>query len=433
MAPNPLKWPEFEQLGREFFTHLQPALKALLAADDVEELHPKVERGLRRVEAWLDSPCVATVKLDGTNVGIDDSGLLVGRNLTIEPGQTYQKVDVWKLFEGFEEKVKKLKNILQDAAGDEEVAQVMLYGELVVNSKYDYSQTGIHKGWLCFGAVVRPGREVPEQEEEEEDLNFGNELCAHLRKNGYNAKVKGGGVVITPTAQLASVLEKLNIRTVADGYRPRAAGSEDEWAAYHGVGSVPHFSSMRDLLNSAWLQRFLRPAGGIPLGEGLVVVSEADGTLFKLKHGGEELGKVPEQLAELVQDLKLLAARPSMQLPANLLEMCEVVHLIATTVPAGKNAPKVPNVQKDKEDSDALAVFESALTKFDDVDSIFEKGGGAKSSFEKDLIEQVTKDLIKDYACSEKDAENRSKKMVKTQLGRRFHLWKTGKSANVDG
>ncbi len=38
------------------------------------------------LERWLEAPGVATVKLDGTNVGVDGAGLLMGRNLAYDGG-----------------------------------------------------------------------------------------------------------------------------------------------------------------------------------------------------------------------------------------------------------------------------------------------------------------------------------------------------------
>ena len=53
---------------------------------------------LDEVAEWLDAPCCATVKLDGTNVGIDGQGQIVGRNYVVPPEERfYQKVDVHAL------------------------------------------------------------------------------------------------------------------------------------------------------------------------------------------------------------------------------------------------------------------------------------------------------------------------------------------------
>jgi hypothetical protein len=43
--------------------------------------------------------------------------------------------------------------------------------------------------------------------------------------------------------------------------------------------------------------------GAKPLGEGMVVASSFDGRMFKLKHGGEECGKVPDRVSELIDIL----------------------------------------------------------------------------------------------------------------------------------
>merc|ERR1711881_684447 len=71
---------------------------------DATELNEEAMLGLKYVETWLQSPCFASVKIDGTNVGVDNEGRLVGRNLEIERGASYQKVDVWDVLDGFPEK-----------------------------------------------------------------------------------------------------------------------------------------------------------------------------------------------------------------------------------------------------------------------------------------------------------------------------------------
>jgi len=146
MQPNPLKWPQFEQLGRDFYDALKPTITQLNAGAD--ELDDDAQRGLKQLRTWLQAPCVATVKLDGTNVGVSDDGLVVGRNTVVGPGETYQKTNIWALLEGYPEKAAHVRSTLECAAGNESVVRTMLYGELVVNSMYNYAGAGIFKQWL---------------------------------------------------------------------------------------------------------------------------------------------------------------------------------------------------------------------------------------------------------------------------------------------
>jgi hypothetical protein len=250
----------------------------------------------------------------------------------------------------------------------------MMYGELVVNNKYDYQKAGIFKQWLCFGAVLRPAAE---------GLTACKNLGIQLQARGYNAKVNGDCVLLSLNAKFAALLRDLGICTVADGYRPTQAISGVEWAEHDGAGTLPCFRSLRQLLQSEWPRRFLMPSDGTMLGEGLVVASEADGKLFKWKHAGEELGKVPDKLEEAVRELRRLRNGSEIRtglLPAGLLEdLLEVFDLllrVATTkVGAAKSVekikPKAKPAKEELQDTEAIAVFESAHKKIDLLDVYF--------------------------------------------------------------
>jgi len=406
-ARNPLKWPEIEQLGREFHECLAPALEQMTSADGAME--EEARHGLAQLDAWLNAPCAATVKIDGTNVGVDNTGLLVGRNTVVEPGANYQKVDVWTLLQGYPEKVELFRVELQRLAGEEVIAQAMLYGELCVNGKYDYAEVGIFKGWLCFGAMLVPGAQ---------DAHLATRrLSERLRAEGFNVRAEDEGVLVAPSPQLEDLLVRLGVPSVFGAYRPTSI-TEEQWAAHNGQGRLPRFGSMKQLLLSEWAQRVFLPANGVPPCEGLVISSEADGKLFKWKHGGEELGNVPQQLDTIVRQLQQLG--DNQLLPEGLLEVCERLLLVATTKPS-KNKPKTKKAIG--EDAEGLAVFDSALTKFDVLEVVFEQGKEAMAAQQSELIEQVTKDLVKDYAAVEDEALKRATKVVRSQVGARFGAW----------
>lgn len=410
-----MKWPSFEQLGRDFYDNLKPALDQITA--DAKELDELAARGVARIEHWLEAPCYATVKLDGTNVGVDETGLMVGRNKVIEPGATYHKVDVTRLLSDCP--VKTLRDVLARAAGKEAIAKVMLYGELVVNCKHDYMKADIFKQWLCFGAVLRPASE---------DGEAPSRLAGALRASGYNASKECNGdaaVTITPNVKLAEVLRELRIPTVADAYRPPESITAAEWAEHDGVGSLLYFRSLRRLIHSDWARRFLLPVDSTPLGEGIVVASESDGRLFKWKHASEDLGHVPEQLEECVLTLQRLApALRAALLPQGLLEVCEQLHRVATAKTA--EVVVVPKSIKTNNsvDQEALAVWTSALTKFDALEAAFESGETAQKVMERDLIDQIAKDLVHDYDANVADVKQRATRVVRIEMGKRFGLWK---------
>jgi hypothetical protein len=103
-----------------------------------------------------NSPAVAHIKLDGTNVGIDLSGSLFGRRMKVDDSSTsYQSTDIRFLrstpglsvahyFAHFFEHADFLNKL-----------QFRVYGELVCNNLHGYSkQEGLYKSWRCFGAIA---------------------------------------------------------------------------------------------------------------------------------------------------------------------------------------------------------------------------------------------------------------------------------------
>merc|ERR1719445_2918424 len=178
----------------------------------------------------------------------------------------------------YTEKVSKLQAALQ-ASGDAPIANVMMYGELVINNKYDYIDSGMYRGWRCFGAVVRPSGS---------DAEHVRQLCEQLRAAGFNTRCTDGSVQVAPNARFMELLAALGVDAVV-GYKPDGA-SDAEWNEHLGPGGLHHFDSLRALTASAWVRRFLLPPSGAdPLGEGLVVASLTTGRLFKFKHAGEDL------------------------------------------------------------------------------------------------------------------------------------------------
>lgn len=153
-------------------------------------------------------------------------------------------------------------------------------------------------------------------------------------------------------------------------------------------------------------------------------MSAVDGRLFKFKHAGEDLGKVPEQLLEIVTVLRALAtSERAGLLPPDLLAVFERLLLVATSKPEVEQAAPKPKQEK-AEDVEALAAWESALTKFNALEEVFEKGRDAQLEREKDLVEEIAGDLVKDYGEKTKVARQRATKLVKSEVGKRFSAWK---------
>lgn len=303
----------------------------------------------------------------------------------------------------------------------------MLYGELVVNSKYNYASAGIFKQWLCFGVAVRPSAN---------DDEAASRLVVALRAAGFNASNVDSTVTIAPNARLVTLLQEVQVPTVAEKYMPAGEITTIQWAEHDGEGRLPCFQSLRRFLLSEWAQSFFLPANGIPLGEGLVIASEADGRFFKWKHAGEELGNVPTQLEEAVETLRKIAGSPEAHLfPEGLLEVLERLLLVAITKPTNPSfaGPNAKDKKASLGDTEAMAVWESTLTKFDCLESVFERGKEAMKRMQDELMEQVAKDLVKDYGVSEKEAQQRATRVVQKEVGQQFGKWKkTSHSTTVN-
>jgi hypothetical protein len=488
---NPLKWPPCANLGRKLCDSVLPALR-LLASDGrssdkagattdprldspqgIEAARQTAMAELDVAADWLNAPCCATVKLDGTNVGIDGRGLLVGRNYVVPPEERYQKVDVHALLSKVPAQIKILTDELEatcrvhsskqgllrrwpaDPAFDEWLAggailQVMLYGELIVNQgKYDYEAAGIFRQWFCFGVLISPSTPM----DSTKYVDYVARLAATLQAAGYNCHQIGQPwdlqplLRIGPNEKLMRLLYTVGISTVSHDYQPRmltevegAQGPEETPA--NGIRLPRRFASLRELILSEWASQFFMPAAqknpvtelapqGQPLGEGLVVCSEPGGELTKWKHGGEEApagiaGNTPDKLAEAVELLHGLQGNS--MLPPGLLEVCERLQLVATSGAGPKKTKAAGKKEKQqikaKADKDALAVWASTLTKVNTLETTFAKGLEAKAALEGTLIAQVALDLEADYGYEPSKALARAAGVVRTEMGKRYGQWK---------
>jgi len=449
MAPHTLRWPEIENLGRDVLDCLGTALAELQREPDLQRLSSRAQSGMDALVAWLDSPCVATAKLDGTNVGVDDAGTIWGRNHEVPRGDSYCKVDVWKLLSEMPSKVAQVRDELARAAGQHggEIVRAMLYGELVINSKYDYGTCGIQNRWLCFGLLLGP-KCVEDQEPgplhrcrccaglgslagygccplcdgagffaDESDETAETKLALALRIAGFNARPKGGKVLVAPNERLFHLLHRCQVPTVVEGYRPHSLTAQ-EWQEHEGPGNLACFRSMRALLSSPWAQRFLMPETGAVLGEGIVVASEADGRLFKWKQAAETSTVLPARLAEAVAGVRALKHAAQAKLPTGIVEMLEL--LLRATVKSEIIAKRPPKAAVQSIDPDAQAALASALTKCD-LEAAFSSGNRAKLADE--LVVEVAADLVKEYEVESTEATLRATQVVKREVGRRLGIW----------
>merc|ERR1712187_102764 len=131
-------------------------------------------------------------------------------------------------------------------------------------------------------------------------------------------------------------------------------------------------------------------------------------------------------MAELIEELNNLKDNSIIdnKLRRELLEICQAVHLIVTTKPKSNERPtKEAEAKRPDEDREAMAAYQSALTKYDDLSATFQRGAQARDKIQKELLEEVFRDLVKDYHVVEDIALKRANKMVRQQVGKSYAAW----------
>eukprot|EP01052_Picozoa_sp_SAG31_P066699 SAG31_NODE_25489_length_460_cov_0.800554_1_plen_129_part_01 len=116
---------------------------------------------------FTGSPCIASQKYDGTNVGVTEDGIMLGRRLQIDPdAKTYQKTTLEHVRAAANGKVAAVKAALLDAvmpvlpawaqATARDQLHLVVYDELMCNAGlFDYAKRGIPGRFACFGAMFR--------------------------------------------------------------------------------------------------------------------------------------------------------------------------------------------------------------------------------------------------------------------------------------
>jgi len=134
----------------------------------------------RKLIAFFEeSLAIAHIKLDGTNVGIDNSGDLFGRRLRInDTSDSYQSTNI-----SFLRSSSGALSISQYLASrkDPELTklQFRVYGELVCNNRHGYEKEGLYKSWRCFGAIADASKLSPVVRES---------VCREMIKGGFALK-----------------------------------------------------------------------------------------------------------------------------------------------------------------------------------------------------------------------------------------------------
>jgi len=136
--PHPHEWPSMNNFTPEICWWLEKYLNN-------EEQRNKI---------FFETNAFAVEKLDGTNVSKDDAGQLYSRRLLISADAEVFSKTTLKHVKAADIKMVKKKLCEKIGLNESILEKLIVYGELVVNEKYDYRQRKLKGSWLVFGAVV---------------------------------------------------------------------------------------------------------------------------------------------------------------------------------------------------------------------------------------------------------------------------------------
>ena len=154
-------------------------------------------------EIFLKTPTFATEKLDGTNIAKDNTGQVYSRRLELGPADShFLKTPLTQVREADIEMFR--QNLCLTLGLEEErMERVLVYGELMCNSYYDYRDRGLHADWRVFGAclVVRP--------RDKEDI-----LQALMKEDFSSEPLSGNSIQILPCPRLFEVALASGLKVV---------------------------------------------------------------------------------------------------------------------------------------------------------------------------------------------------------------------------
>jgi hypothetical protein len=121
--------------------------------------HGHIEASREFHDYFVRRPIAATEKYDGTNVGVTEDGLVLGRRLTIPPDcDKYQSTSLAEVRRALSQ-VARVKAALLPPPVIEAVASRLhctVYGELMCNSsRFDYAKRHLGAAFCVFGVMLR--------------------------------------------------------------------------------------------------------------------------------------------------------------------------------------------------------------------------------------------------------------------------------------
>jgi len=411
---NTLKWSSIANAVAKLTANSRVCYERHGDDETLESAEPKLKPALEDMRAVLFEHPVAscTVKVDGTNVGIDSFGNIYGRNQMVDPTATnYMKTDLALLksmrVAAIQSKVDSL-----GCPGESVIDRFVLYGELTCNKTlYDYA-CGMQT-WSCFGAMLK--------------LNSGCD-AESFRTNLANAGLLLGaadgeeGDEKQPCpAMMLHVNETFKQLFPEVPYVPQWPVAEQ--ASCIGAASP----TLADLVSDEAMYNVVATGRQ----EGFVVILQNPetraATALKWKNGGEAPG---DSVRNLIGVEGLLASEK-----ANIKEIREAVFSVAQlqllptllsrlkkvydntervdlnadgTVKQAKalQQPKKPATSKVFPGKVYADAVKSARTKFDHVDAFLDKGESGKQEYIDFITAECTSDVVETLNISVEDSQS---------------------------
>jgi RNA ligase len=393
----------------------------------------KPEISLARVCSWarnwrdnfplnfLAKEARASEKLDGTNVGVTDRGVLMGRRHLIPDGQLhYQRIP--------------LSTIPRDAVAAAAAAlsrilggpRVVLYGELMCNpGKFGYNNRKLPH-WNCFGARVwfdvteeseddDNGASAPTQKEADADADTDTNQSA----DGPQRVIALAERCIEAGFWVAGGIPRLSENIEADRKLTLLLNSVlVEQLTAHGVPVVPLASGEGGILADVVKQLADRMMDN-SVWEGVVIHSPTGAVKWKTGLEDESAGS---------QDL----ARVSEGMPSFLVHEKEVEFARILQRVSANGAPKKRQRNQKREKAEAQPdpydehrmrlAAESALSKYDSADAYFERNEMPK------FATLLAREMVEDLAPSTPLETTFIEKYARRRVGTLFGAWKREQS-----
>ena len=154
-----------------------------------------------RKRTFFRNKAFVVEKLDGTNVAKDDQGQLYSRRLFIPAdAESFLKTSLNHVRYA---NIKLVKKKLCEKIGLEEhiLEKLIVYGELIVNEKYDYRKRKLFSTWLVFGAAIS----VPEQ-----NLEL---VSCKLKDGGFVFTIEGRRIRVFANSTFLTLAKECNLDT----------------------------------------------------------------------------------------------------------------------------------------------------------------------------------------------------------------------------